>query len=49
VLDSINQKMGRATVKLASEGLQVRQDWRMKQERKSPSYTTRWEDLLKVD
>lgn len=49
VLDSINQKMGRATVKLASEGLQVRQDWRMKQERKSPGYTTRWEDLLKVD
>lgn len=48
-LDSINRKMGRATLKLASEGVQDRQPWRMKQERRSPGYTTRWEDLLQVD
>lgn len=48
-LDSINRKMGRATLKLASEGVQDRQPWRMKQERKSQGYTTRWEELLQVD
>lgn len=48
-LDSVNQKMGRATLKLASEGVQPNQAWRMKQALKSPSYTTCWDDLLKVN
>lgn len=48
-LDSINRKMGRATLKLASEGVQPQQAWRMKQERKSPGYTTQWSQLLQVD
>jgi len=48
-LDTINQKMGRATLKLASEGVQRQQPWRMKQALKSPAYTTHWEELLKVD
>ena len=48
-LDSVNKKMGRATLKLASEGLQANQAWRMKQALKSPAYTTCWNDLLKVN
>lgn len=48
-LDTINRKMGRATLKLASEGLQSNQAWRMKQELRSPGYTTCWDDLLKVN
>lgn len=42
-MDSINRKMGRDVIKLASEGF--RRPWKMKQENKSPSYTTRWDDL----
>lgn len=45
-LDGINQKMGKDTLKLASEGF--RKPWRMRQENKSPSYTTRWEELLQI-
>lgn len=54
-IDTINQKMGRATIKLASEGVQkhrgldIKQPWRMKQEMMSPRYTTSWDDLLEVD
>lgn len=46
-LDQINRKMGRATVRLASEGLG--QPWKMKQTYKSQSYTTHWGQLLAVD
>ena len=46
-MDAINHKMGRATLRLASEGRQ--QSWQMKQTRKSPGYTTNWKDLLCVD
>jgi DNA polymerase V len=42
-MDNINRKMGKASIKLASEGF--KRPWRMKQGNKSPSYTTRWEDL----
>ena len=54
-IDTINQKMGRATIKLASEGMQknkggkINQPWRMKQEMMSPRYTTCWDELLEVD
>ena len=43
VLDGINGKLGRGTVHSAREGFT--QPWRMKQEHKSPSYTTRWDEL----
>ncbi len=46
-LDAVNHKMGRATLRLASEGKQ--QPWQMKQARKSPGYTTDWRELLQVD
>ncbi len=42
-MDSINRKMGKDAIKLASEGF--RRPWKMKQENKSPAYTTRWSDL----
>lgn len=46
IIDQINARMGRGTLKLASEGF--RQSWKMKQGNKSPSYTTNWEELLGV-
>ena len=46
VLDSINSKMGNGTVSLAGEG--VGGGWRMKQELRSPRYTTRIKDLKVV-
>lgn len=46
-LDDINKKMGRDCLKLASEGF--KRPWRMKQENKSPSYTTKWNELLCVN
>jgi len=45
-IDKINRKMGKDSVKLASEGF--RKPWKMKQDNKSPSYTTKWEDLPAV-
>lgn len=45
-MDNINRKMGKASIKLANEGF--KRPWRMKQGNKSPSYTTRWEDLLAI-
>ena len=51
VLDELNQRYGRGTLKLASAGVQTqgeRASWAMRQERRSPAYTTRWEDMLEV-
>ena len=42
-MDKINRKMGKESIKLASEGF--KRPWKMKQENKSPSYTTMWEDI----
>lgn len=45
-LDAINQRYGRGAVLLASAGLGSEQrPWRMRQERKTPGYTTCWEDM----
>ena len=46
VIDQINARMGRGTIKLASEGF--KQPWKMKQGNKSPNYTTNWEELVCV-
>ncbi len=46
VIDQINARMGKSTLKLASEGF--RQPWKMKQENRSPSYTTKWDELICV-
>jgi DNA polymerase V len=45
-LDEINARYGRGTVLLASAGLGGKQRvWQMKQERRTPGYTTCWDDL----
>ena len=44
VMDGINRKMGKDSIKLASEGF--KRPWKMKQENKSTCFTTRWSDLL---
>ncbi len=45
-LDSINKRMGKESIKLASEGF--RRPWKMKQENKSPCYTTSWVDVIQA-
>lgn len=45
-MDNINRKMGKESIKLASEGF--KRPWKMRQENKSPSYTTRWNDVLSI-
>lgn len=45
-LDGINDRYGRGTLLMASAGLAgERRAWSMKQERRTPGYTTRWEDM----
>ena len=46
VMDNINKKMGKESIKVASEGF--RRPWKMKQENKSPCYTTQWSDIVKA-
>jgi DNA polymerase V len=45
-LDGLNDRYGRGTVQLASAGLGGEaRSWSMKQQWRTPQYTTRWEDL----
>ena len=44
VMDNINKKMGKESIKVASEGF--KRPWKMKQENKSQNFTTNWNDLL---
>ena len=46
VVDSINNRMGQGTIKLASEGFI--KTWSMRRENKSQNYTTDWNDLVCV-
>lgn len=43
LIDATNATMGRSALRLAVEG--SKQDWKMKAEHKSPSYTTSWDEL----
>ena len=46
VLDEMNHRYGRGTLSMASAGLAGGERvWAMKQQRRTPQYTTRWEDL----
>lgn len=48
-LDDLNQRYGRGTLTLASAGAQREHHaWAMKQERKTPGYTTEWDGLALV-
>ena len=45
-LDNVNQRFGKGTLKVASAGLDGdRREWVMKQERRTPRYTTDWGDV----
>jgi DNA polymerase V len=46
MIDQVNAKYGRGTVKTGAEG--VRQDWQMRRELMSPGYLNNWEELLEV-
>ncbi len=45
-LDSLNQRYGRGTVKVSTQG--AFKDWQMRQERRSPNYTTDWDEVPSV-
>jgi len=45
-MDRINREYGRGTLRLGSEG--TRKDWAMRQEKRSPCWTTRWDELIRV-
>jgi len=45
-IDRINRKMGRDIVRYAAQGYTKK--WVLKQQRLSPCYTTRWNDLLSI-
>ncbi len=45
-LDAVNERFGRGSVALGSAGLAGKdRNWMMKQERRTPAYTTRWADM----
>jgi DNA polymerase V len=45
-LDTLNQRFGKGTLKMACAGLDGdRRVWSMKQERRTPAYTTHWADI----
>ena len=45
VLDGVNGRWGRGTLRYLAEGGAGGQPWRLRRERLSPAYTTRWEEL----
>lgn len=51
-LDAVNDRYGRGALKLASTRIlrdaATREVWEMKQQRRSPRYTTRWDELAAV-
>ena len=48
VMDQINQRFGRHTLGLATELTASDAPWLLKQQRKTPSYTTNWADIVEV-
>lgn len=46
VMDSINEKYGRDTMRIGSQGFSKR--WKLRQEKLSPCYTTRWEEFITI-
>ena len=47
VMDAINQRFGRNTLRAASVGFE-KKDWHMNQQSLSPCYTTQWAEILNV-
>lgn len=53
VLDRLNSRFGRGTVRMASSGVAKgaapsSAGWQMRQERRTPRYTTRWDELAVI-
>ncbi len=46
-MDSINRKMSKESIKLASEGF--KSPWKMRQEIKSPSYSTKCNEIAQAN
>lgn len=46
VLDALNSRYGRDTLRSAAQG--YKREWKLRQEKLSPKYTTDWNDLLKI-
>ena len=45
-LDKLNDRYGRGTLMVASEGLKgVKRQWSMRQQRRTPHYTTNWNEM----
>ena len=48
-LDGINQRFGRGTIQLGSAGtIHQHKDWEMRQQHRSPQYTTSWCDIVRA-
>ncbi len=47
VIDRLNRKIGNTKIRFGSQSL--KRKWKMRRERLSPSYTTRWDDLIVVN
>jgi DNA polymerase V len=45
-IDGLNSRFGRGTIKVSTGG--IRGEWGMRQERKSPNYTTNWAEIPAV-
>lgn len=45
-LDKVNARFGRGALTTGAAAIQTR--WRMKQDRRSPCYSTRWTDLIRI-
>ncbi|MBW3625200.1 MAG: Y-family DNA polymerase [Armatimonadetes bacterium] len=46
VVDDLNRKRGKGRIQLASAG--TKREWSMRQEKRSPRFTTRWNEILVV-
>jgi len=45
-LDKVNDRYGRGTLQMGTANLGAKpRNWMMKQEPRTPAYTTRWEDM----
>lgn len=48
-LDTINNRMGQNTVKLAIQGNSQKTSWQMERKHLSPCYTTKWDELWTIN
>jgi DNA polymerase V len=46
VVDNINRTLGKNSIQIATEGF--KQAWGMRQNKKTPRYTTRWDEILTI-